>query len=49
MPKLGRGADDLFPSDGRTSNLACRVYLTPKGLAGRPTQEQLETKLAAHG
>ncbi|GAA1817360.1 hypothetical protein GCM10009749_29160 [Agromyces neolithicus] len=39
---------DLFPTDGRTSDLACRVYLTPNGLAGRPTQHQLETALAAH-
>lgn len=40
---------DLFPSDGRTSNLACRVYMTPAGLAGSPTQAQLESSLTAHG
>lgn len=38
---------DLFPSGGRTRDLACRVYLTPDGLAGRPTREQLERALAA--
>jgi hypothetical protein len=32
---------DLFPSDGATSDLACRIYATPEGLAGQPTQEQL--------
>ena len=48
-PTILIDGQDLFPSDGRTSDLACRVYLTPKGLAGRPTQEQLETALTAHG
>jgi hypothetical protein len=48
-PTILIDGQDLFPSDGRTSDLACRVYLTPKGLAGRPTQEQLETELTAHG
>ena len=40
---------DLFPTDGRTSDLACRIYLTPNGMAGVPTQEQIEAALAAHG
>ena len=40
---------ELFPTDGRTSDLACRIYLTPNGLAGSPTQEQIEAALAAHG
>jgi hypothetical protein len=40
---------DLFPSDGCTSDLACRVYLTPAGFAGQPTQEQLEKALASRG
>jgi hypothetical protein len=48
-PTILIDGEDLFPSDGRTSDLACRVYLTPTGLAGRPTQEQLQTALAAHG
>ena len=48
-PTILIDGQDLFPSDGRTSDLACRVYLTTRGLAGRPTQEQLETALAAHG
>ena len=48
-PTILIDGQDVFPSDGRTSDLACRVYLTPKGLAGQPTQEQLETTLAAHG
>lgn len=40
---------DLFPSDGRTNDLACRVYLTPDGFAGWPTQEQLEQALVSRG
>jgi hypothetical protein len=40
---------DLFPTDGRTSDLACRIYLTPNGIAGAPTQQQIEAALAAHG
>lgn len=39
---------DLFPSDGRTNDLACRVYLTPTGLAGSPSQAQIEAALSAH-
>ena len=37
---------DLFPTDGRTSDLACRIYPTPHGLAGSPTQQQIEAALA---
>ena len=40
---------DLFPTDGRTNDLACRIYLTPNGMAGCPTQQQIEAALAAHG
>ena len=41
--------DDLFPSDGETSKLACRVYATPSGLAGLPTTQQLVEAIAGHG
>jgi len=40
---------DLFPTDGRTSDLACRIYLTPNGMAAAPTQQQIEVALADHG
>lgn len=33
---------DAFPSEGRTSDLACRVYFTYPGLAGLPTTDQLQ-------
>ena len=39
---------DLFPSDDRTRSLACRVYVTPRGIAGHPTQAQLEEAIIAH-
>ena len=36
---------DLFPSQGNTADLACRVYLTERGFAGAPTVGQLERTL----
>ncbi len=32
---------DFFPSDGQTNDLACRVYVTPEGLKGTPTTDQI--------
>lgn len=32
---------DVFPTDGRTSDLACRIYRTDSGFAGVPTVAQL--------
>lgn len=32
---------DLFPGGEPASDIACRVYATPTGLAGLPTTEQL--------
>lgn len=40
---------DLFPGGERTSDLACRVYRTPAGLAALPTTEQLIDAIAGHG
>ncbi|WP_205683942.1 hypothetical protein [Cryobacterium aureum] len=45
-PTILVDAVDLFPTDGRTNDLACRIYLTPNGLAGSPTQQQIEEALA---
>jgi hypothetical protein len=39
---------DLFPSEGQTNDLACRIYLTPLGFAGLPTLAQLTEALARH-
>ena len=38
---------DLFPSDGRTADLACRIYFTPHGIAGLPTLDQLVERIHA--
>ena len=40
-PTITVDGEDLFPSGGRTTDLACRVYLTDHGLAGMPTLAQL--------
>ncbi|TFB54180.1 thioredoxin family protein [Cryobacterium tagatosivorans] len=48
-PTILLDGTDLFPSAGRINDLACRVYMTPEGLAGRPTQEQVQEALASHG
>ncbi len=38
---------DLFPSDGATSDLACRVYVSEGRLAGLPTVNELIDALRA--
>jgi hypothetical protein len=40
------GRDPFAPSEAR-HGLACRIYLTPEGLAGSPTREQLREALSA--
>lgn len=44
-PTIVVDGEDLFPSDGRTTALACRVYFTENGLAGAPTRTQIEQAL----
>ena len=39
---------DAFPTDGRTSDLACRVYLTDTGFAGVPAVAQLVEAMREH-
>jgi hypothetical protein len=36
---------DVFADPGAGVGLSCRVYRTPKGLAGAPTMEQLRAAL----
>lgn len=40
---------DLFPTGARITDLACRVYSTPDGLAGLPTSAQLVDALNDRG
>lgn len=37
---------DLFSSEDRATELACRIYMTPHGLRGRPERSQIEEALA---
>ena len=46
-PTLTLDGADIFPSEGHTSDLACRVYFSPQGMAGVPTQEQISDALGA--
>ncbi|MDQ2796743.1 MAG: hypothetical protein M3Y06_06220 [Actinomycetota bacterium] len=39
---------DAFPSGGRTSDLACRVYRTDTGFAGVPSAAQLVEAIRNH-
>jgi hypothetical protein len=47
-PTISLNGEDLFPSEGRTSELACRIYFTPDGLAGLPTVQQLIEAIGHH-
>jgi hypothetical protein len=40
-PTITLDGFDLMPSQGATTELACRLYVTPFGLAGLPTVDQL--------
>ncbi len=45
-PTIRVDGSDLFPTgDERGGALGCRVYATPEGLAGAPTQEMIERAL----
>ena len=44
-PTITVDGDDLFPTVDRTTDLACRIYFTPSGLAGLPTVGQLTTAM----
>lgn len=48
-PTILVDGEDLFPGAARTTELACRVYQTPAGLAGLPTTEQLTNEIRARG
>lgn len=44
-PTILVDGEDLFPSTGRTSALACRIYRGERGLAPAPTTEQIVAAL----
>ena len=47
-PTLLLDGVDMFPSDGHSPDLACRIYVTPRGLQGAPTSDQIRERLDAH-
>lgn len=47
-PTILLDGEDLFPGPEPTSELACRVYATPSGLAGLPTVEQIAEAVKSH-
>lgn len=44
-PTILVNGSDLFPANGTITELACRVYPTPTGLAGLPTEDQITAAL----
>ena len=46
-PTIAVDGEDLFPTAGAIGELACRVYVTPTGLAGLPTIGQITAALHA--
>jgi hypothetical protein len=46
-PTVAVDGVDLFPTGERTSELCCRIYFTPAGIAGAPTTEQFVERLRA--
>ncbi|WP_262002265.1 thioredoxin family protein [Microbacterium sp. Mcb102] len=48
-PTITVDGNDLFPGSDRSSELACRIYSTPAGLAGMPTVEQIREAMRAYG
>lgn len=48
-PTIAVDGEDLFPSGAQTTELACRIFFTPSGVAGLPTVDQLVEAISAHG
>ena len=48
-PTITVNGADIFPNGASSSDLACRIYMTPSGYAGLPTIDQLTDALRNHG
>jgi hypothetical protein len=46
-PTILIDGQDLFPSGGTTTELACRIYRTEHGFTGAPTTQQILDALSA--
>lgn len=47
-PTITVDGADIFPDGAPSSDLACRIYLTPSGYAGVPTVDQIIEALTTH-
>ena len=48
-PTISVNGVDIFPGAPPVSDLSCRIYQTPQGLAGLPTVDQIKSALLGHG
>lgn len=48
-PTISIDGQDIFPGAVPTSELSCRIYRTPNGLAGQPAVDQLKEALINTG
>jgi hypothetical protein len=48
-PTISVDGRDIFPGAVPTSELSCRIYQTPNGLAGLPTVDQVKEALINTG
>jgi hypothetical protein len=48
-PTITVNGSDIFPTGAPASDLACRIYATPSGLAGLPTINQIAAALKNNG
>ncbi|MBG6218947.1 hypothetical protein IWX75_003435 [Arthrobacter sp. CAN_A6] len=47
-PTIALDGIDLFPTRAPTTDLACRIYQTPDGIAGLPTAGQLHEAIGQY-
>lgn len=48
-PTITFNGTDIFPDGSPAQDLACRLYRTPRGLAGVPTIDQIKEALTNCG
>lgn len=48
-PTITLNGSDIFPTGATADDLACRIYMTPSGLAGLPTINQIAEALKNNG
>lgn len=48
-PTITLNGSDIFPTGAPADDLACRIYVTPSGLAGIPTINQITEALKNNG